>query len=83
MISGKGHSEHGDDLDESVYKSCFARSMAVNSHFRQVKCPQQAQTTGEDQGCLRKTLIGLERNGIAAENDAALNNGLRKVGNTY
>lgn len=35
--------------DDNVYKSCFARSMAVNSQFKQVKCqnPQQLQQNGD------------------------------------
>lgn len=35
--------------DDNVYKSCFARSMAVNSQFRQVKCknPVQLQQNGD------------------------------------
>lgn len=38
MVSDKQKLDFGTDFEESVYKSCFARSVAVNSQFHQNKC---------------------------------------------
>lgn len=40
MVSEKVQLDFGSDFDDSNYKSCFARSVAVNSQFKQSQCPK-------------------------------------------
>ncbi|KYB28314.1 uncharacterized protein LOC103312472 [Tribolium castaneum] len=49
MTSEKEIIDWGEDFDESNYKSCFARSVAVNSQYKQLKTsePRQLQQLEE------------------------------------
>ena len=46
MISEKETYDWGEDFDDATFKSCFARSVAVNSQYKQFKTsdPRQLQT---------------------------------------
>lgn len=50
MGSEKEIIDWGEDFDEGNYKSCFARSVAVNSQYKQLKTvePQQLQSDEKD-----------------------------------
>ncbi|XP_044255442.1 uncharacterized protein LOC123005659 [Tribolium madens] len=48
MTSGKENIDWGEDFDETIYKSCFARSVAVNSQYKQLKTSEQLQPEEKD-----------------------------------
>lgn len=47
MISDNVNLDWGADLEDNNYKSCFARSVAVNSQYKQIK-PEKQQLLVEE-----------------------------------
>jgi hypothetical protein len=50
MVSEKVNFDWGEDFDDGNYKSCFARSVAVNSQYKQLRMsdPRQLQLEEKD-----------------------------------